>query len=60
MSKEEKIEYLASLVKELCEITNSDDEDIDKQIFQMQLVVDTYKKVKGLNKGSDSNGHNKE
>lgn len=55
MSKEEKIEYLASLVKELCEITNCDDEDIDKQIFQMQLTVNTYKQVKGLNKGSDSN-----
>lgn len=54
MSRDEKIEYLASLVKELCEITNCDDEDIDKQIFQMQLTVDTYKKVKGL-KGSDRN-----
>ena len=54
MTKEEKIEYLANLVKELCEITNCDDEDLDKQIFQMQITVDTYKKVKGL-KGSDSN-----
>lgn len=54
LSKEEKIEYLATLVKELCEITNCNDEDLDKQIFQMQLTVDTYKKVKGL-KGSDSN-----
>lgn len=48
MSKEEKIEYLASLVKEFCEITNCDDEDIDKQIIQMQLAVNTFKQLHGI------------
>lgn len=48
MSRDEKIEYLANLVKELCEITNCDDEDLDKQILQTQLAVNTFKQLHGI------------